>query len=69
MLILMKCFDQYTLLYNIIQGLAEGNELEFRVRAVNDAGKGTPSETTGSHIIRDPICLYTYIYTQLLICP
>ena len=40
----------------IFQGLPEGNELEFRVRAVNDAGPGKPSESTGSHVIRDPVC-------------
>jgi len=34
----------------------EGDEYEFRVVAVNDAGPGKPSKTTGPHKVRDPVC-------------
>ena len=39
-----------------VTGLPEGAEMEFRVAAVNDAGPGKPSKSTGKHIVRDPVC-------------
>lgn len=39
-----------------VTGLPEGAEYEFRVTAVNDAGLGKPSKSTGVHKVRDPVC-------------
>ncbi len=39
-----------------VLNLKEGNEVEFRVMAVNEAGPGKPSKATPPHIVRDPIC-------------
>jgi len=39
-----------------VANLIEGSDVEFRVAAVNDAGLGKPSKSTGSHRVRDPIC-------------
>ena len=36
--------------------LIEGADYEFRVVAINDAGLGKPSKSTGKHTVRDPIC-------------
>ncbi|KAK2158172.1 hypothetical protein LSH36_175g03003 [Paralvinella palmiformis] len=38
-----------------VANLIEGSDVEFRVAAVNDAGLGKPSKSTGSHRVRDPI--------------
>lgn len=35
-----------------VEGLKEGATLQFRVRAVNMAGPGTPSEETGPHLVK-----------------
>ena len=37
-------------------GLPEGEELEFRVVAINEGGPGEPSKSTGKHKMRDPVC-------------
>jgi len=39
-----------------VPNLIEGSEFEFRVVAINDAGPGKPSKSTGPHKVRDPIC-------------
>ena len=39
-----------------VPNLPEGSEWEFRVVAVNDAGPGKPSKSTGPHVVRDPVC-------------
>jgi len=39
-----------------VPNLAENSEWEFRVVAVNDAGPGKPSKSTGPHKVRDPVC-------------
>ena len=39
-----------------VPNLAENSEYEFRVTAINDAGPGKPSKSTGPHKVRDPIC-------------
>jgi len=38
-----------------VPNLLEDSEWEFRVVAVNDAGPGKPSKSTGPHRVRDPI--------------
>ncbi|ESO03551.1 hypothetical protein HELRODRAFT_191869 [Helobdella robusta] len=38
-----------------VPNLTEGSEWEFRVVAVNDAGPGKPSKSTGPHRVRDQV--------------
>lgn len=40
--------------------LKEGEEYQFRVKAVNEAGPGTPSSPTGPVIAEKPAGLYLY---------
>lgn len=39
-----------------VPNLVENSEWEFRVVAVNDAGSGKPSRSTGLHRVRNPVC-------------
>ena len=41
-----------------VNNLPEGSTFEFRVVAVNDGGPGKPSNTTGEHVVKDPVCKY-----------
>ncbi|XP_021346443.1 twitchin-like isoform X8 [Mizuhopecten yessoensis] len=38
-----------------VMNLQEGQELEFRVMAINDGGLGKPSKATPSHLVRDQV--------------
>ena len=39
-----------------VPNLVEDSEWEFRVVAVNEAGPGKPSKSTGPHRVRDQVC-------------
>ena len=41
-----------------VNNLPEGSVFEFRVVANNDGGPGKPSKSTGSHVVKDPVCKY-----------
>ena len=41
-----------------VPDLIEGNQYEFRVRAVNKAGPGEPSDATKPHVARPKNCEY-----------
>jgi len=38
----------------VVQGLKEGQEYQFRVKAVNEAGPGAPSTATGPVVAKKP---------------
>lgn len=41
-----------------VPGLKEGNQYQFRVRAVNKAGPSEPSDSTVPHIAKARYCEY-----------
>lgn len=41
-----------------VKGLNEGDKYEFRVKAVNKAGPGAPSESVGPHLAKPRFCKY-----------
>lgn len=43
-----------------VQRLEEGNQYQFRVRAVNKAGPGEPSEATNPHTAKARWCKYDH---------
>lgn len=51
---------------NVCQGtvpkLEEGNQYQFRVRAVNKAGPGDASEATNPHNAKARYCNYHYLF-------
>lgn len=43
-------------------GLKEGQQYQFRVRAINKAGQGEPSDATGQHIAKARFRMNHIIY-------
>ena len=43
-----------------VEGLKEGDQVRFRVRAVNKAGKSRPSEATNAHTVK--VCIIQLIF-------
>lgn len=41
-----------------VEGLTKGQQYQFRVKAVNKAGPGEPSEATLSHTAKERYCMY-----------
>ena len=50
-----------------VPNLIEGSEFEFRVVAINDAGPGKPSKSTGPHKVRDPICEFFHVHRRIIL--
>jgi len=51
-----------------VPDLIEGNQYEFRVRAVNKAGPGEPSNATKPHVARPKNCEYcVFIWRNLFV--
>jgi hypothetical protein len=53
-----------------VPNLIEGSEFEFRVVALNEAGPGKPSKSTGPHKVRDPIGVFyvpLFLFTSFIV--